>query len=564
MLAEDSAKLCDTINTDGRDCADEMATIDLQLDAAYAMQDYLDAQAGGPGQGWYRIVTTPAEARLVIQAGKLAVVLGIETAYLFNCRDETSCHWEANLEKYWRKGVRHFFPIHQANNAFGGASYFQPYIQKQENWVGDDINPLYWVSEPYVLVTRPCPQYKQGRGRCNAEGLTWMGQELIRALMAKGALIDIDHMSDRAVDDMLTLAEHEDYPVVASHAGFNEINAGDQDHEGQLTLAELQRIYQLGGMVGLISGQGNIDEVNTYERGPEKHTVSHICGRTTETFAQAYYYAIDHAPGMPIAIGTDFNSPLALPGPRFGPGQCAGNSDQWVFVPDARRFPPDKWNEELSYPFFARGSDVLLDRFQSANRLFDFNTDGLAHVGLLPDFFADLEVLGIPSEDLAPLFHSAEGYITVWEKASALAHDRIGVLKQDGNVYVKVGPLNALWTWESSDVQSLALAGNRIGVLKQDGNVYVKEGPLNAAWTWESADVQSLVLAGDRIGVLKQDGNVYVKEGPLNAAWTWESADVQSLDLSSSHRLMIPSPQLPHPPADRVCMKKPWTPGCEP
>ena len=29
----------------------------------YAMQDYIDAQFGGPGKGWYRIVTNPLEAR---------------------------------------------------------------------------------------------------------------------------------------------------------------------------------------------------------------------------------------------------------------------------------------------------------------------------------------------------------------------------------------------------------------------------------------------------------------------------------------------------------------------
>ena len=45
-----------------------------------AMQDYIDAQYGGPGRGWYRIVTDPFEARKVINQGKLAVVMGMETS----------------------------------------------------------------------------------------------------------------------------------------------------------------------------------------------------------------------------------------------------------------------------------------------------------------------------------------------------------------------------------------------------------------------------------------------------------------------------------------------------
>ena len=29
----------------------------------YEMQDYIDAQFGGPGEGWYRIVTEPVARR---------------------------------------------------------------------------------------------------------------------------------------------------------------------------------------------------------------------------------------------------------------------------------------------------------------------------------------------------------------------------------------------------------------------------------------------------------------------------------------------------------------------
>ena len=41
----------------------EMATVRKEATAIYAMQDYIDAQAGGPGKGFFRIVTDPFEAR---------------------------------------------------------------------------------------------------------------------------------------------------------------------------------------------------------------------------------------------------------------------------------------------------------------------------------------------------------------------------------------------------------------------------------------------------------------------------------------------------------------------
>lgn len=418
MFAEDSPALCKLSNNDGRNCDDEDTTILLQLDAAYAMQDYIDQQAGGSGKGWYRIVTTPTEARRVIQEGKLAVVLGIETAHLFNCQSDQPCGWLDHLKFFWQqKGVRHFFPIHQANNAFGGASYFNSILQRQRNWVGD-----LWKGpvSPYDLYTHPCPEYEFAGGRCNDLGLTELGHQLITELMRSGSLIDVDHMSDRSFADTISITQQYTYPVVASHAGFNEINHSGQSHEGQLTPTELQQIHNLGGMIGLITGQGDLQDVATYRRPEGKHTINHVCGRTTETFAQAYYYALDHAPGMSIALGTDFNSPLAEPGPRFGSGQCFVYPGENYSNRDSSQ---QKWGGQLNYRFLARGSLTELDRYTSGNRTFDFNYDGLAHVGLLPDFLADLEALGMSAEELDPMFHSAEGYIEMWERAIAASHN---------------------------------------------------------------------------------------------------------------------------------------------
>jgi hypothetical protein len=50
-------------------------------------------------------------------------------------------------------------------------------------------------------------------------------------------------------------------------------------------------------------------------------------------------------------------------------------------------------------------------------RDFDYNIDGMAHYGLLPDFLQDLRNIGLTQEDLAPLFRGAYDYIVMWEKA---------------------------------------------------------------------------------------------------------------------------------------------------
>jgi hypothetical protein len=62
------------------------------------------------------------------------------------------------------------------------------------------------------------------------------------------------------------------------------------------------------------------------------------------------------------------------------------------------------------------GSNEPLRRLQTGNRSWDFNTDGMAHYGLMPDFFQDLRNIGVGPDKLTFLFRSAEDYIQMWEK----------------------------------------------------------------------------------------------------------------------------------------------------
>ncbi|MBI5857937.1 MAG: hypothetical protein HZB42_09875 [Sphingobacteriales bacterium] len=65
------------------------------------------------------------------------------------------------------------------------------------------------------------------------------------------------------------------------------------------------------------------------------------------------------------------------------------------------------------------GNNEPLRRYITGNRYWDFNIDGLAHYGLLPDLLQDLKNIGLSPVQLSPLFGSAEDYIRMWEKAEA-------------------------------------------------------------------------------------------------------------------------------------------------
>jgi hypothetical protein len=84
MLALNSELLCKIVGLPT--CQTDRVAIERQIQAAKTLQDRIDAEAGGRGQGWYQIVTSPAQARDVIRKGKLAVVLGIEAGNAFGCR----------------------------------------------------------------------------------------------------------------------------------------------------------------------------------------------------------------------------------------------------------------------------------------------------------------------------------------------------------------------------------------------------------------------------------------------------------------------------------------------
>ena len=62
------------------------------------------------------------------------------------------------------------------------------------------------------------------------------------------------------------------------------------------------------------------------------------------------------------------------------------------------------------------GNNQPLRRLKTGNRYWDFNTDGMAHYGLMPDFFQDLRNIGLAPDKLSFLFRSAEDYIQMWEK----------------------------------------------------------------------------------------------------------------------------------------------------
>src|SRR3989442_1574071 len=187
------------------------------------------------------------------------------------------------------------------------------------------------------------------------------------------------------------------------HTGFIENNKPgvNKKSEGNKTPLQVDRVRNLGGLVAVILHQGKVEEIE-----PFGTRVSNDCGSSSKTWSQAYLYAVDRMRGGAVAFGSDFNGLAGEPAPRFGPDACAGESLADQGAP-------------FAYPFRAHGTSVDMDRSEAGSRSspFDFNYDGLAHIGMYPDFINDLKTIGLTDADLTPLCNSAGAYVTMWEKA---------------------------------------------------------------------------------------------------------------------------------------------------
>lgn len=392
----------------------DMENVQRQILGAKALEQYIDSISGGPGQGWYRIVYTPQEAREAINNGQLAVVLGIEVSNLFGCNDGecTTEHISAQLDIYYNMGVRHIFPVHEFNNDFAGPSLWKDMFNVGNKLATGSAFETYDCTDsgydfrfgiPSITIFGDAiiPSYPPG-AHCNPLGLTDLGEFLIEEMMDKGMIIDIDHMSALAVNQTLQLAEEREYAgIAATHADFlDTTSAGvNMRSEQRRTGEQLERIRDLGGVVGAIVHRNEASITEQYG-----DTVANDCGKSSKTWAQAYLYAVDKMQGGAVGFGTDFNGLAGHPAPRFGLSACDGET----------LAPQDGG---VSYPFSLHGMPGTLDIHEFEDRTFDYNVDGLAHIGLLPDMIEDLKSVGLTDEDLVPLFSSAEAYITMWEGA---------------------------------------------------------------------------------------------------------------------------------------------------
>lgn len=417
--------LCQLNPQKQNDC-DTMPAIEMQARLMQEMQDYIDAQHGGPGLGWFRLVTSPAEAREVIEDGKMAVILGVETSKVFNCGEfqgQPECTREQiieRLDRLYDLGVRNVFPVHKFDNAFAGhlpdlshgvgigpvlyagnlaetghPIEFETCPAELQEYSGQepDQNPaplgplgmmeqllfqLDYLGDRFPESPEEFAEYDPRAGTehlCNRRGLTDLGHFLIEELMKRGMLIETDHISRKASARILEITQEHGYPVINSHGGWG----------GTERLRD--RIAAQGGVTGSFASVRD-------------HWVRQLTRDGERPRDDAYRVGPFGGAGM----ASDVNGIAAL----------AGN-------------PGSPELADQLYPFSSVDGRVTFDVQRTGDREFSlYDGRGVAHYGLYPDQIEDMIRFSESpreqvNEAVNQLFTSAEAYLRMWERAEQAA-----------------------------------------------------------------------------------------------------------------------------------------------
>ncbi|HET8960741.1 hypothetical protein [Nocardioides sp.] len=389
-----------------KNSCDDMDSVRLQAKRMYEMQDYIDAQFGGPGEGFYRIVKSPWQARRVINAGKLAVVMGIETSVPFGCTSHPAkptcdpASIEAQLDEVHDLGVRQMELVNKFDNALSGVagdngevgvavnsanfretnSFWDMRHCEPEHPDAHDKNQLAApeisadqqdalfgaIGELFGATGTALPVYPPP-DHCNERGLTTLGEQTIAGLAERHMLFDPDHMSVKARNAALDQVEEMGYPGILSSHSWSTEDA-------------YPRIYELGGYIAPYAG----DSTGFVEKW-----------RAHLGWADSRYY-------FGFGYGADMNGLGAQGDPR---GTDVSNP--------------------VTYPFTGLGG-VTIDQQVAGERVYDINADGVAQYGLYPDWIEDLRMVAGGSEGDAiveDMARGAEAYLQTWERAEGIAPD---------------------------------------------------------------------------------------------------------------------------------------------
>lgn len=225
-------------------------------------------------------------------------------------------------------------------------------------------------------------------------GLTEHGKQTIKWIHEAGMLSDLTHMSDLSRKDALEVMEKNNIPPLVTHDLYKPI----QNHPRGIDTNDIIKIYQLGGLISLpVSGESlkpkkpykSYKEMlkNKENYVPQSIDIYEITYNEVQKLIQKNASKVlgketpfnelteEEKTKLSVGFQTDFNGWLNHSVPKFGTKKQRKKSEKTEFT--------------------------------------ELDTKGLAHPGMLIDYWDELEDRGV---DLTPLKRASERFLQLWQQ----------------------------------------------------------------------------------------------------------------------------------------------------
>ncbi len=481
-LAVNNKTIGDMVAGDGDLPTDDKSSVDLQIDEikkfANANSDFME------------IALNSDDVQRIVSASKLAVVIGVEVDHIGNLQTATwamgmpimtvptAADLKAEVHRLFDAGVRYIFPIHLLDNAFGGTAAYEDAFNVSNSresgspWKLKCADPADGIDYTYSTEglenlfsmlklgmsffpsAGPDCRLPTGQplGQRNSLGLAANGNGAagIHEMMRLGMLIDIDHMSQDAANQTLKLAEAVPgggYPLNSGHNGLRGAVPDKPKTERDLTAAQYKRIGALHGMAGV--GGAGLDAwawLQIYNQVTAAMGPGAVAGFGTDTNGLALGMRPRQGPQTGVKVTPDPRNeicradcdcePTAVGGRNPACAPCVSQCD--------KSYPPSKQTVCVARCSDPPGSNVqytnAFPASMDGSKTWNYNTHGVAHYGMLPDFLMDVETLPGGPAAVANLRSGAEYFFQTWRKAERLKR----------SIPCDVGPANVPCTGRAS------------------------------------------------------------------------------------------------------------------
>jgi microsomal dipeptidase-like Zn-dependent dipeptidase len=409
---------------------------------------------------WMQIAYSAAQARGIVNAGKLAIILGIESEYAFG--SEASAFDPVDrLNRYYDEGVRTFYLAHKMNSRLSGADIFMP----RESGGGramrmtQAIAGCFYYDDnvgPFPLAGRLGKNLCDNTNNCGANA--FKGGKVTDQCnyrfseISEANLLDYYSRGAGAFDGFAL------YPLPPGFTdkavSFSDVNrAGSHldDHgieRNNLGLShDGERVVREAMLKGMIV---NIDHVSSLAR-------KHIHALATDVFDNYPLNALHNKPNQRLTNAKTFerheydldwnelqfiHDSGGFFGLRMGPTDsvaypesgitehCPNTStetakmlawliDQKLSVGYALDFATVTEGVH-SRTMYRCGLELGDDRIHKYGR---FDAEGISHVGMMKKWHSELATIGLKEKYLHVLRHNGvEQFLHMWEKSEAKAN----------------------------------------------------------------------------------------------------------------------------------------------